>query len=503
MQKRQVFINSAMSVVQTLVTSIVLFVLYRFLMDTIGVRDLGLWSLVLATTSVTQAANMGMTGSVVKFVAKYAARQDAQNVSGIIQTAFVSVAFFIGFVVLVGYPALRALLEHIIPPASVPQALSLLPFALFSLWLTMVSDVFRSGIDGHQKVYVRNLLLIAGILFYFVLCLRLVPAHGLMGLAYAQIFQSLAVLVASWILLKRCAPGLPVLPWKWERRLFREMIGYGVNFQVISIAAMFFDPITKILLSRFGGLTMVGYYEMANKLLLQFRAFVVSANQALVPTIADLKERTPAKIREVYLVCYRLLFYLAVPLYSLIIVSMPAISRLWIGYDAPLFVAFGTLLGVGWFFNILIGPAYVAYLGIGELRWNVLGHITIGLLTIVLGFLGGVFYGGLGVVVGWVLSLILGSAMIMISYHRQYQVPFKELLPVADSGVLLFCLAGVFVGLWAQGKWGEDLGVVRLGLVVFLLFSFFLLPFLWFHPVRRQLTRWIKDLLNMKTCAAK
>jgi O-antigen/teichoic acid export membrane protein len=52
---------------------------------------------------------------------------------------------------------------------------------------------------------------------------------------------------------------------------------------------MLYDPITKALLTKFGGLSLVGYYEMANKLIYQIRSLKVSANQILVPAFADLK----------------------------------------------------------------------------------------------------------------------------------------------------------------------------------------------------------------------
>ena len=76
MQKRQIILNAIMSFIQIMVISGVLFILYKFLLNTIGVEQLGIWSLVLATTAVTQIANLGLSGSVVKYVAKYIARKE-------------------------------------------------------------------------------------------------------------------------------------------------------------------------------------------------------------------------------------------------------------------------------------------------------------------------------------------------------------------------------------------------------------------------------------------
>ena len=86
-----------MSVIQVVIIGGTLFILYKFPLITIGVEQLGTWSLVLATTSVTKIADFGISASIVKFVAKYIARGENENVSNIIQTAIFSVAIFVGF----------------------------------------------------------------------------------------------------------------------------------------------------------------------------------------------------------------------------------------------------------------------------------------------------------------------------------------------------------------------------------------------------------------------
>jgi hypothetical protein len=52
--------------------------------------------------------------------------------------------------------------------------------------------------------------------------------------------------------------------------------GVWPNIQAITISQMLYDPITKGLLVKFGGLDLAGYYEMANRLVVQLRGFIVS-----------------------------------------------------------------------------------------------------------------------------------------------------------------------------------------------------------------------------------
>ena len=51
-QKQQIFRNTGMSVAQAVVSGGILFVLYRYLLSTIGVEQIGIWSIVLAITAV-------------------------------------------------------------------------------------------------------------------------------------------------------------------------------------------------------------------------------------------------------------------------------------------------------------------------------------------------------------------------------------------------------------------------------------------------------------------
>jgi O-antigen/teichoic acid export membrane protein len=486
-----------MSFTQIVVISVVLFVLYRFLLRTIGVEQLGIWALVLATTSVTQIANFGLSGSVVKFVAKYKSRDEERAISEVIQTAAISVGLFSLVVIIIGYPIARWVLSMVVPPDSLSYALEILPIALIAFWFLMMTGIFQAGLDGLQRIDVRSTLLMGSACLHLLLCFLLAPLYGLIGVAYARVIQNILVFLISWFLVRRYLKVLPVVPYRWSRERFNEIVGYGLNFQIIAITNMFFEPVTKALLSKFGGLSMVGYFEMATKMIQQFRALIVSANQVVVPVIAEMKEKIPEKIQSVYLTSYQLMFYLALPLFSFIIVSTPLISELWVGHYERVFTDFSILLAVGWMLNTLNVPSYVAYLGIGDLRWNVLAHISIGLLNAALGFAGGVYFGGYGVVIAWVFSLALGSSIVYVSYHLKYNIPFYELFPKTSRMVSVMCLVGIVLGLIMKQRLNGIFSVIPTNILIIITFLFIVFFPFWFHPMRKQLIRWVTDeILN-------
>jgi O-antigen/teichoic acid export membrane protein len=492
MQKRRIFINAFMSVLQIILVGGVLFFLYKFLLKTIGVEQFGIWSLVLSTTSVIQAANLGLSGSVVKFVAKYVARNELDKVSGVIQTTAISLAVVIGVLLIAGYPLLKIILRYIVPQNSIQLALAILPYAMVSIWLSVITDVFQSGIDGFQKIYIRNILLITGSVFYAILCFLTAPRYGLFGLAYSQIINRVTLSIASWFLLRRILPILPIIPIQWNKTVFKETINYGVNLQAISIAGLFFTPVTKALLSKFGTLSMVGYYEMSLTMILQLRELVLSANRVLVPAIADLQEKNQEKIRYIYLTNYNLLFYLVLPIFTLLIISAPFISQIWIGHYEKQFITFTILLSAGYFLNTLCAPSAISYLGIGVLRWVVVGNLSVALLNFLFGIISGVLFGGYGVIVGWILSSLIGNVIILLSYHKKYKIPYKSLIPKESRVLLFLCIFMIIfvlpiqLSLQSFNNFNTNLCIIVLSLLILTI------PF-YLHPMRKQLVEWLKE----------
>lgn len=479
-----------MAVAQVVFSAVILFVLYRYLLVTIGVEQIGVWSIVLATTSVSCIGELGLSGSVVKFVAKYIARGDMDNASGVIQTATISIGVLIGGVLIIAYPLLVWILERIVPAPGLKDALSILPYALTSLWVAAIARAFQSGLDGCQRIDLRGLIMIVGSVCNLLFVLVLVPDYGLLGLAYGKIIQAGTVLLISWILLRRELSNLPIIPHCWHQTLFSEMIRYGINFQIISIMVMLTDPVTKALMSRFGGLSILGYYEMANRLIVQFRALLVSANQVLVPVISGLQETMQERIQSVYKDSYRLLTYLALPLYAGFMGAIPIISEVWIGHHETVFVVFAMVLTAATFFNILIGPAYFSNLGTGRMCWNAISHITIGVLNGGLGFMLGIFYGSIGVVIAWAVALFVGSSIVIFAYHAKHHIPLRELLPGENFWLALASGAGLTLNLFIYYRFNTWMSISMLGTICVLAFIAIILLPTWFHPMRTRMMGW-------------
>jgi O-antigen/teichoic acid export membrane protein len=492
MKNKQIFWNALTTIAQVIGSAVILFVLYRFLVRSIGVERLGIWSLVLATTSMVTLANQGFSTSIVKFVAKYVAQGDGRTVAVLIETAVLAIAVPLTGLCLALYPLARWGLRMVLPAGRVAEAASLLPYAFLSLWFSILGSILLAGLAGQQLITIRNYLVLGGSAIYLLLAFLWVPRFGLLGLAFAQIANTLACFLATWVLLRWTIPELSWIPHRWDRNLFREMWGYGAHFQFVTFSQAVREPVTKTLLAKFGGLAMTGFYDMASRWVFTFRELIVQANLVLVPTISSLKEIDTEAIPRIYRESYRLVFFLSVPTFSALVVFSPLVSRVWLGRYEPVFVRFVALLALGWLVNILSNPAYVVDLGTGALRWVSIGCAVTGILNPALGYLAGKSLGGIAVVAVSVFSLAVGYAIVLVAYHIENRVSFRHLLPSDSANILGASVLAVVVFLpyFCSGHAGTNGFRSVTGFMVMLTLMVMALP-MWRHPMRKRLAGWI------------
>lgn len=472
-----------------IVSGVVFFVLYRYLYDRLGVEQIGVWSLVLAATSVSRIGDLGLSAGVIRFVAQALGRGDTQRAADVVQTIALTLGAFMAVLLVICYPLFVLALNYFIPAHGVPIALSILPYALMSLWVMVVVSVFSGGLDGCMRMDLRSLLMGTSHLAYLGFSMLLVPMYGLEGVAMAQLIQSVGLMALMWWVLRRQMKELPIIPLHWKFTVLKEMFGYGVNFQIITVMNMLFDPVVKAMMSRFGGLEALGYYEMANRLILQGRAIIVEASRVMVPAIATLQEQDAAKATQLFMTSYRMTFYVAVLFYGLLGISITTISMLWLGHYQATFIQFALLLNFGWFANTLIGPAYFSNLGSGKLRVNMISHAIMGLCSLFVGVVLGLNYGGVGVVVGTTAGLIAGSMFLLISHIKQAGLHWPTFIIPQDMTKLL--MLGIFVTLLSNYGRDEQSSLVAV-FVIALLCSVFLLSLGWFNPARMMLKRTTK-----------
>jgi len=489
--RRNVLNSAGMTVLNVGISACTMFVLYKFLLSSIGVEKVGIWALVLAATSITRISELGVSGSVVKFVSKYLVLEKPEKAGSVIQTAVITIACVTALVLMAARPLIDWGLSFFITGDALRLANEIIPYALFSLWTSMVVSVLFSSLDGCQRIDLRNGITILGNILYLPTAVLLVLKDGLIGLAYAQVLQSCFLLLVAWVVLRRSLAALPALPNHWDKTIFKEILGYSVGLQITGVLALLIEPLTKALLSKYGGLGMLGYFEMATRMISQFRSLLVSVNQIIVPVIARLHEVSPGQIKDAYLLSYRLLFYVSLPAYAGLFAMIPMISELWIGWFEQKFVTLAMIVTVGAFLNSLVNPAYFVNLARGKLFNNMSGYLVMSLLNGMFGYILGRAFGGIGVALAYVIAMSIGSWVILVAFHVGQSIPLSVLLPLESRKLAAFSAIAAALTLALYFLLAVHANAMLLLVCSFLVFLTTIMLPMWNHPIRKQLAGWV------------
>ena len=496
MENNKITKNIIISIIQAVISGITLFYSFHYLLNTIGAEEIGIWSIVLAVLSIVRISELGLSGSTVKFTAKHLSLGHEKAATEVIQTAAITVGLATAILLLSSSQLTKWVLIQIIGNENRRLSDYILPYASLSIWLGAVTGIFLAGLEGCQNFKVRSLITIGTSIIFMALVYLLVPLYGIDGLVLAQIIQNITGCFSAWFFLRKELPSMRSIKMKWKLSVLRQMMHYGINFQTISLLSMLLDPITKAIMTKFGGLASVTFYEMSNRLVTQFRIIIVSANQVMVSKIAELHQSSPEKIKQIYIKSYKIVFFLSIPLYAGLIATAPLVCELWIGRYDTQFVYFLIMISGGFWINTITVPAYFYFMGIGELKWNKFSQITIIGFNLIFSTFLGIHFGAFGVALGYSISIAIGSVIIIYGYSRENNFETPSIVP-NESRKILFSTIGALVmsGIAFSNEQSHFSPIFR-SLIPIVIVSGFMLPYLLRHPEGIDISHRIHSILK-------
>ncbi|UCV29982.1 lipopolysaccharide biosynthesis protein [Ferribacterium limneticum] len=403
--------NARWSLAQTIISTATVFVLYKYLYNTLGPEVLGLWAVVLASVSLGRLAELGFSTTILRYVSRHLANGNKEHAARILETGLISIGCPFALVLLVLYPIANESMRYVVPIGNLVAAREILPYALGTLWFGVTGSIIQSALDGCGRMDIKSRILIIGNLVYVPAAILLVQNWNITGLAACQLLQSAIVGILVWRATRQELPALKWAPLNWDKACFREILGYAAGLQLGNLLLMLFEPATKILLSRYCGLNEVAHFEMANQVVSRVRALITSATQAYLPTLSSSAENV-SFVRQIVREAMIFTAGIGLPVMAVLVISFPVISILWIGQIQTDFIVYGWILGLGWLISTLAIPMYYYCVGAGRIQTILFSQILMVSLNILLGLPAAISGSGYLVAMSMMISLALSTLII-------------------------------------------------------------------------------------------
>jgi O-antigen/teichoic acid export membrane protein len=175
--------NATASIGQVVIASLSMLLIYRLMMHWLSIQEIGLWALVMGSTTVARLSEFGLGGGVMRFVAGDLARGQRDSAARSIGMAAIILAIVGTAFAFALRPWLHAYLVHATPAALHHTVESLLPAALGVVVLGTLSNVFTNALDGCQRMDIRAGIQCIGNLVQLGVTWWVLPRYGADGLA--------------------------------------------------------------------------------------------------------------------------------------------------------------------------------------------------------------------------------------------------------------------------------------------------------------------------------
>jgi O-antigen/teichoic acid export membrane protein len=418
--------NALLSVGQTIAAAALLVLLYRAMVNELGLELIGLWSTLIALCSFGRAGEFGMAATAVRWVARAMASEEKEKAAHVIWLCALMTAVGLSIVFTIAIPAILYAIDNV--PSLTPysqQVNSYLVVIVVATFFNALANVFLGAIDGCQRFGIRVFINVGANTVFTVGAIALMPTFKFSALPWLYLLQSIVLMTSSLIAVRSLIPIFDRFRAKASVKEMVLLAKYGLNVQMGGIALLFFDPITKIVLAAFGGLSHVGAFELASRLVMYMRSILVSAFMPLVPAIAALSQRSAEMRLDPFRKGWQVLGFIVPPYFASAIILMPLISWVWLGHVNERFVLAAWFACIGWAVNAFAAAAYMANLGSGNPGMNTVHHIICGALNLTFASAGGVLFGPIGVLVGNMIALSLGSIWLIRKHAAAEAVSLK------------------------------------------------------------------------------
>jgi O-antigen/teichoic acid export membrane protein len=452
------------------------FVMTPLILHRIGVAGYGSWAVFMAINGLTSLADLGLVGTLSKFVAEYYARQDFEALGRLLSsglTLFLLLDLIIGTAVWFTSPLLVKRLFH---GSAVPGAelIILLRCFLIVIASNVLAQLFASVTTGLQRLDLTHVMSAANTLMSAVFgAVLLLRGGGIRGLVYGYIGSAILTILVYIILVRKLLPQVALNPMHFDGAESRKMFGYSLRLYLTQAAVVVHNQVEKLFLALLVGVAPVGWYDIASDIALKMRGTIAIILSPVLPAASELHALDDkSRIKELYYRSHKYLALVGVPLVCYVAAVSHRFVELWIGPSMTMIaLPLSVILAVN-FLNLATGPGFMIFAGAGNLKPGVQSAVLAIILNIVLS-LGLIYkFGFAGAVMGTAGALILASAYFLAVFHHETGYSFVRVLresyfkPVLCSILLL---AGILVV--QPAKTLSWFGLVGLGVVFIGLYS--------------------------------
>ncbi len=333
-ESRQIIKNSATGVIQFVVVAVLTFICMPVFMKNLGIEAYGVFSVVTIIGNLNFFSTFGLSNVLLIFLSSQGKCEESQKDIIIISMLMLVSAIIMCSVLLIFRTPIINYIIPSLPGHSLSETKVLYSSLVFANVFLMMGQVGVSIVDSCQKIYITNMLQFIYNLIYWV-GLIITVSLGY-GLRYIGIPLFSAAFIWCCLVFWQARKTWGKIAWPTNlfpdiKRLVKKHLSYGLKVFVSGFLGFLVEPLSKILLSVFFGLTPAAYYDIA----LKIKNHLISIfNKLLYPLFPYIAGAEPGE-RLSYIIsdCSNKLLLAVLYISAICIFVFPVLVKYWLGIE--------------------------------------------------------------------------------------------------------------------------------------------------------------------------
>lgn len=308
------------------------FFLWPIIVHRLGDEAAGIWVLIFSITGYYGLFDLGIRSSVIRYVARAKARNDAESASRVISTSLFSYACIGALTFLITLVVAQFVDKFHIRPEFQHSARWLLLMVGAGVSLGFPLGVSGGVLEGLQRFDAQRFPNIAATLLRAVLIvLALRSGYGLLMVAFITVAMPLLASIVCTVIAGRLLP-VPLGMRYVDRATFREMASYGGTTLIVIVAARLRFRSDSIIIGAFLSAAAITYFTIGARIVDYAGEVVENLAQVFMPMSSHSDaEGNLDRLRKIFVGGNRFCAFTIFPICAVLIVLGKSVIEAWVG----------------------------------------------------------------------------------------------------------------------------------------------------------------------------
>lgn len=287
---KQVKWGAILSYILILTNSIYGLIIAPFILGTIGESEYGVYKTIASMTTSISVLELGLGGTVQRFLAKYNAQKDKDSCFNFSAMVMVQAIILSLAMLLVGaflYSGIDAVYSASFTVIELIRAKQIFIVMITYVALHIFENVFLGIIAGYNRFVFSNSLKILMLALKILLYLVILPIlKNSLVIVIVSLILEISTIIIEYIYIKASLKHKIKLI-KWNNSIFRESFAYTMTLFVQSIVIQFNGNLDNIVIGAVIGTSAVTVYSFGITIYNMYQQCATAISGVVLPTVTN------------------------------------------------------------------------------------------------------------------------------------------------------------------------------------------------------------------------